>query len=102
MKLLGILDFDHTAFDIVSGFNYEAAAVAVNTEIAKEKGWNTLKDFIEYSKQHPGEVSMGTSAVGGIWNIGTLAAQKEVGVEWNVIPAAGAGHNLLYNVPGGK
>lgn len=102
MKLLGILDFDHTAFDIVSGFNYEPAAIAVNTEIAEKNGWNTLADFIEYSKQHPGDVSMGTSAVGGIWNIGTLAAQKEVGVEWNVIPAGGGGAQPIVQAAGGK
>jgi tripartite-type tricarboxylate transporter receptor subunit TctC len=102
MKLLGTLDFDHKAFDIVSGFNYEPAAIAVNVEIAKKKGWNTLKDFIEYSKQHPGEVSMGTSAVGGIWNIGTLAAQKETGVQWNVIPAGGGGAQPIVQCASGK
>jgi len=102
MKLLGILEFDHTAFDIVSGFNYEPAAIAVNKEIAEKKGWNTLKDFIEYSKQYPGEVTMGTSAVGGIWNIGTLAAQSEIGVEWNVIPAGGGGAQPIVQCAGGK
>ncbi|MGI6678731.1 MAG: tripartite tricarboxylate transporter substrate binding protein [Dehalobacterium sp.] len=102
MKLLGVLDFNHEAFDIVSGFNYEPAAIAVNAKIAEEKGWNTFADFIEYCKQHPGDVSMGTSAVGGIWNIGTLAAQSAIGVEWNVIPAGGGGAQPIVQAAGGQ
>jgi len=102
MKLLKVLDFNHTAFDIVIGFNYEPAAIGVNTELAKKYGWNNLEDFIKYSKQHPGEISMGTTAVGGIWNVGTHAAQDAIGLEWNVIPAGGGGAKPIIQCAGGK
>lgn len=97
-KLLGNLDFDHRAFDIVIGFHYSPAAIGVNAE----RGWDDLKEFVEYSKEHPGDVSMGTTAVGGIWNVATHAAQDVMDVEWNVIPAGGGGAQPVIQCAGGK
>jgi len=97
-KLLGNLDFNHHAFDIVIGYNFSPAAVGVNAE----RGWDDLKEFAEYSKEHPDEVSMGTTAVGGIWNVATHAAQNAMDVEWNVIPAGGGGAKPVIQAAAGK
>ena len=97
-KILGNLDFNHHAFDIVIGYNFSPAAIGVNAE----RGWDTLEEFVAYSRENPGEVSMGTTAVGGIWNVGTHAAQSALDVEWNIIPAGGGGAKPIVQCAGGK
>ncbi|GAB6156150.1 tripartite tricarboxylate transporter substrate binding protein [Desulfosporosinus burensis] len=96
-KMLDIIKINHHDFDVVYGFNYEPAAIGVNAQ----RGWNSLADFVKYSKENPGNVSMGTSAFGGIWNIGSRAAMPALGVKWNLIPAGGGGAVPVVQAAGG-
>lgn len=102
MKQMGILEIDHHDFEVIAGFNQEICVLAVNANWADQNGVETLEDFIDYSKEHPGEVTIGSSAVGGIWNLDTLAAARETGCEWNIVPNAGGGAQAAINCAGGS
>lgn len=97
-KLLGNLDVNHKDYDIVIGYHYEPAAIGVNTKL----GIDTLEEFVEYSKENAGKVTMGTTAHGGIWNIASQAAQKAMGVEWNLVPAGGGAAQAVLQAAGGQ
>jgi tripartite-type tricarboxylate transporter receptor subunit TctC len=97
-KLLGNIDLNHRDFEIVIGYNYEPAAIGVNAEI----GIDTLEDLVNFSKENPGAISLGTSAEGGIWNIAAHAAEDIFGVEWNIVPDGGGGAGPVLQAAGGQ
>lgn len=102
LKVLGTLDVDYHDFAIISGFNQEVCTLGVNTEWANKNGIETLKDFIDYSKAHPGEISIASSAVGGIWNVDTVYAGQQTGCEWNIVPNGGGGAAAILSCAGGS
>lgn len=102
MKQMGILDIDHNDFDVVAGFNQEICVLVANTNWAEKNNINTLSDFIDYSKANPGSIAIGTSAVGGIWNLDLLNAASKTGCEWNVVPNAGGGARAVIDCAGGS
>lgn len=101
LKVLGTLDVDHHDFAVVSGFNQEICTLGVNTDWAKKNGIETLTDFLDYSRAHPGEVSVASTAVGGIWNVDTVYAGKQTGCEWNIVPNGGGAASAVINCAGG-
>lgn len=101
LKVLGTLDVDHHDFAIISGYNQEICTLGVNSDWAKKNSIENLTDFIEYSKAHPGEVSIASTAVGGIWNVDTVYAGKQTGCEWNIVPNGGGAASAVVNCAGG-
>ncbi|KJS81567.1 MAG: hypothetical protein JM58_16600 [Peptococcaceae bacterium BICA1-8] len=84
-KILGNLPYNHEDFDVVCAYNFDPGALAVN----KDRPWQTIEEFIEYGKKNPGELKVGTSAPGGLWNVGTLAIENATGVKFNIIASGG-------------
>lgn len=54
--------------------------------VPKDAPFNNLQEFVDYLKQHPGEVMMGNSGAGAIWHIATMAFEKQFGVKVKHIP----------------
>ena len=81
-----LVPFSYKDFDPVIRVNTDAAALTVN----KSAPYNTLKEFIEYAKAHPNEISIGNSAPGSVWHIAAgLMAQKS-GIQVKHVPFEGA------------
>lgn len=60
--------------------------------------YDTLQEFIDYCKAHPGEVVVGNSGTGSIWHIASAMLQQQAGIVVNDVPfdgAAGAVSALL-------
>lgn len=66
--------------------NAEPAAITVKADAP----WNTVEEFINYAKAHPGEVSVGNSGVGAIWHLAAAAVEKTAGIEFKHVPYEGA------------
>ena len=69
---------------------------SVNSEygtitVAADAPYDTLPEFIEYCKAHPGEVSFGNSGIGGIWHFVAAAFAQEAGIEITHVPFEGGG-----------
>ena len=53
--------------------------------------FKTMKDLVEYSKQHPQQLTYASSGAMGITHVLTEIVAKEAGVRWNHIPFQGSG-----------
>jgi len=53
--------------------------------------YKNLKEFIAYCKDHPGEVSLGTSTTGGSQHIPMEVFFKKAGIKVNAVPFKGGG-----------
>ena len=82
----GLIPFDYTAYDPLMRINADAAALTVNASAP----YNTLKEFIDYCKAHPGEVSIGNSGPGSVWHIAAGLMAQETGISVNYVPFDGA------------
>ncbi|MBZ0258915.1 tripartite tricarboxylate transporter substrate binding protein, partial [bacterium] len=62
---LGRVDLSPLNYKPVMQLNEDPAAITVHAD----SPWQTLGEFIEYAKQHPGEVTIGNSGPGAVWHI---------------------------------
>lgn len=66
--------------------NAEPAAITVKADAP----WNTVDEFLDHAKAHPGDVKVGNSGVGAIWHLAAAAVEKQTGVEFKHVPFEGA------------
>lgn len=81
-KSLGQSDLGVDDFDYVCRI-YTAPTVL---SVRADSGYDTLEDFINYAKEHPGELTVGNSGAGGIMQLGAAAFAKSCGIEVNHVP----------------
>lgn len=74
------------AFDLICGCNIQPAAITVRAD----SGWETIEDLVNWCKEHPGELKVGTSGTGSLWEIAGAAFAEKAGIEVNMIPFDGA------------
>jgi tripartite-type tricarboxylate transporter receptor subunit TctC len=58
--------------------------------VPADSEWETFEDFVNYCKDHPGEVSVGDGGTGNIWQIAAYIMERETGIEVNHVPFDGA------------
>ncbi len=73
-------------FDYIGQMTLVPAALTVPADAPYE----TVQDFIDYAKEHPGEVTIGNSGAGSIWHIAATLLGEQAGVEFNNIMFDGA------------
>jgi tripartite-type tricarboxylate transporter receptor subunit TctC len=54
--------------------------------VGNSPNYKTFKEFIDYAKSHPGQVTMGHSGLGGTPQILTTAIEKHFGVSFKYVP----------------
>ena len=54
--------------------------------VRSDSGWNTLEDFLEYAKAHPGQVRVGTGGTSTVWALGVTAIEMACGVDLAIAP----------------
>lgn len=81
-----LVPFSYKDFDPVIRVNTDAAALTVN----KNAPYNTLKEFVEYAKAHPNEISIGNSAPGSVWHIAAGLMAQKTGIQVKHVPFEGA------------
>ncbi|GAA0326355.1 tripartite tricarboxylate transporter substrate binding protein [Bacillus carboniphilus] len=82
MYRLGTAEISYRDFQPVSGVNFDPFTVTV----AADAPWNTVEEFLDYARENPGKVKVGTTTPGGAWHTGALALESETGVDFNIIP----------------
>lgn len=83
----GLVPFTHKDFDPLMRINMDAAALTVR----KDAPYNTIEEFVEYAKQHPGEINIGNSAPGSVWHIAAGLMAEKTGIQVEHVPFEGAG-----------
>ena len=75
----------YSMFKPIMMVNSAASAITVK---ADDERFNTLEDFIEYSKTN--EVQVGNSGIGAIWHLAAAGLAKEAGTEFTHVGYDGA------------
>jgi tripartite-type tricarboxylate transporter receptor subunit TctC len=66
--------------------NVDAPALTV----AKDSPFKNVKDFIDYAKAHPNEVTIGNSGPGSVWHIAAGLMATKTGIKVKYVPFDGA------------
>ncbi len=82
----GLIPFTWKDFDPIMRVNVDAPALTVNAK----SPLNSLKDFADYAKAHPGEATIGNSGPGSVWHIAAAMMAEELGVTAKYVPFDGA------------
>lgn len=82
----GLQDFTYEAYDPLIMVNTDAATITVKADAP----YNTLAEFVDYCKAHPGKVNIGNSAPGSVWHIAAGLFASEAGIAVKHVPFEGA------------
>jgi tripartite-type tricarboxylate transporter receptor subunit TctC len=82
----GLVNFTWKDFDPLMLLNSDPAALTV----PKAAAYNTVKEFVEYAKGHPDELSIGNSAPGSVWHIAAGLTAEKTGIKIKHVPFNGA------------
>lgn len=69
---------------------YLFQATPIGLAVAADAPWDTLQEFVDYAKDHPGEVTIGGSGTHTGHHLAVLQLQYLTGAEFTYIPATGA------------
>ena len=86
LRALGFTDLSTDDFKFIGRAMTIPAAVTVRADAP----WNTLQEFIDYAKEHPGEVQVGNSGTGSIWHVAAASIEDKCGVQFTHVPFDGA------------
>lgn len=98
LKALGYSELTYEDFTSICGANFDAPTVMIRTD---DERFTDLKGVVDYAKAHPGELSWGTGAAGGMWHMAILKFCKVAGIEVNVVPNAGGGTGVGLTLANG-
>lgn len=98
LKALGLTDISSEDFSFVG----RAMTIPAAITVPKDAPYDTFQEFIDYAKAHPGEVQVGNSGTGSIWQIAAASIEDKEGVKFTHVPFDGAapavaallGHNI--------
>ena len=82
----GLIPFTYKDFDPLMLLNMDPPALTVK----KDSPFNSVKDFVDYAKAHPGEVSIGNSGPGSVWHIAAGLMAESTGIKVKYMPFDGA------------
>ena len=82
----GLINFTYADYDPLIRVNADAATLTVKADAP----YNSVQEFVDYCKAHPGEVSIGNSAPGSVWHIGAGLLADATGIDVSHIPFEGA------------
>ena len=87
VKALGFAnDVEPDAYTLLGRSNISPATITVRADAP----WDTVEEFLEYSKENPGKVKVGNSGTGSIWHIAAASVEEATGAKFNHVPFDGA------------
>lgn len=87
---LGLADFTHEDFAPVAQLNFDPAAITVPADAP----YDTVQEFVDYAKEHPGEIRVGGSGYGAIWHLSAEAFADANGIDLEFVPFDGAAPSI--------
>lgn len=82
----GLVTFTYKDLDPLLRLNMDASALTVPVDAP----YNTLEEFIDYAKEHPGEVTVGNSGTGGVWHLAAGLMEQTCDISLKHVPYDGA------------
>ncbi len=98
-KLQGLLPYDYADYTIIGAYYYLNSIIVGSTKT--KRPFKTIQEVFTFAKANPGEVSIATGSVGqAIW-VTTMIFADGTGLNFNIIPQAGAGGLSVAQAAGG-
>ncbi len=82
----GLVPFTYKDYDMLMRVNMDPAALTVPVDAP----YNTVAEFIAYAKAHPGEINIGHSGPGSVWQIAGGIMAEKAGIDVKFVPYDGA------------
>lgn len=98
LSSLGYTDLTTEDFRFIGRAMTIPAAITVKAD----SEWETFDDFIAYAKEHPGEVRVGNSGTGSIWQVAAASVEETCGVEFNHVPFSDGAASAVTALLGGN
>ena len=92
----GLTNYGYSAFEPVAIYGKQCGE---NILVRKDAPYNTLKEFIEASKQNPGTLKLGV-AMGGSSYVASLIMEKKGGAQFAVVDAGDGGDRMTALIGG--
>lgn len=87
VEALGYSDIVPSDMDFLGGACETPSAIIVKADAP----YKTLEEFVQYCKDHPGEVVSGTSGAGSTMHIGSEVFARAADVQFSYVPFDGSG-----------
>ncbi|WP_319417490.1 tripartite tricarboxylate transporter substrate binding protein [Marispirochaeta aestuarii] len=78
--------YSHEEMAPIIQVNSDPAAITVPAD----SEWDTLEEFLDYARAHPGELQCSGTGYAGIWHIALLDLSQKSGTEFTFVPSQGA------------
>lgn len=97
MTLLAIPHMQDAAYDPLKDFTYiiRTHAGQFGIVVKSDSPWKTLKDLVEYAKQHPNEIKYSTSSPGSIHHFAMEEIAMKEKVKWKIVPYPGGPQAIM-------
>ncbi|WP_029916723.1 tripartite tricarboxylate transporter substrate binding protein [Pelobacter seleniigenes] len=82
----GLVPFTYKDYDLLMRVNMDPAAITV----PKDAPYNNIAEFVAYAKAHPGEIKVGHSGPGSVWQIAGGIFAEKAGIDLTFVPHDGA------------
>ncbi len=86
-KGMNNVDIDHNDFRLLLQVNEDPGAITVQSD----SQWQNIKDYVQYAKENPGQITVGNSGPGAVWHLGAVRLEQIAEIDLSHIPLDGAG-----------
>ncbi|MCG6536003.1 MAG: tripartite tricarboxylate transporter substrate binding protein [Syntrophales bacterium LBB04] len=102
MNTLILPHMEDVAYNPLEDFTYiiQVYCSTFGIVVKTDSPWKTLKDLVEYARQHPNEIKYSTSSPGGVHHFAMEEIALKEGVKWKIVPYPG-GFQAVTAVVGG-
>jgi len=83
---------EDVAFDPLKDFTYIIGThcTTIGIIVRSDAPWKTLKELVEYARQHPNEIKYSTSTPGGVHHFAMEDIARKEGIKWKIVPYPGS------------
>jgi tripartite-type tricarboxylate transporter receptor subunit TctC len=96
-RLQGLYPYGQRDFDMIGLIGYAPVVIICNAKTP----WKSVKELIDYAKEHPKEVKAATSAKGAYYWVAARIFEEATGAKLNIIPQPGGGGMGVVQTAGG-
>lgn len=102
MNTLIVPHMEDVAYNPLEDFTYiiQVYCSTFGIVVKADSPWKTLRDLVEYARQHPNEIKYSTSSPGGVHHFAMEEIALKEGVKWKIVPYPG-GFQAVTAVVGG-
>lgn len=85
LPMEGLLDFTYEDMEPLVMVNADAVALAARIDAP----YDTVTEFVEYAKKHPGEITVAQATPGSVWHVGAALFMDMAGLDVKFLPFEG-------------